>query len=126
METRSPRAARVRPATADARRTLAQEALAIIDREFADDLRLDAVARRIATSSRALQRCLLESAGTTFRRELKRRRLQEAAVLLRSTALPVAAVASRVGYRAPEQLSRHFRAEVGMTPTAYRRHDTMG
>ena len=78
-------------ATIEARRALYDEALAIIRREFADDLRLTEVARRIGASGRALQRAFAEHGELSFSEELRTTRLNVAARLLRGTRLPVRA-----------------------------------
>ncbi|HEV7268003.1 MAG TPA: helix-turn-helix domain-containing protein [Falsiroseomonas sp.] len=51
---------------------------------------------------------------------VKRVRLRHAAWLLEATDLPVAALASAVGYESRSYLSRAFRAAYGADPTAYR------
>ncbi|MBL9153109.1 MAG: helix-turn-helix domain-containing protein [Verrucomicrobiales bacterium] len=48
-------------------------------------------------------------------------RLEKAAELLRTTRLPVARIAKRVGYRDVSRFGRHFKRRHGRTPAAYRR-----
>jgi AraC-like DNA-binding protein len=108
-----------RAATRDARRALRDEALAIIRREYADDLRLPGVARRIGASPRALQRAFAENGGLSFSDELRATRLNVAARLLRGTDLPVGAVARRVGYRDHAPFTKAFRRQHGRSPRAY-------
>jgi len=106
-------------ATIEGRRVLYDEALAIIRREFAADLRLTEVARRIGTSSRVLQRAFAEHGELSFREELRTTRLNVAARLLRGTQLPVSAVARRVGYGRHAGFTNAFRRHHGMSPRAY-------
>ena len=111
----------VRDSTQHRRRTLFEEALGSISREFADEnLSLAAVAHSIATSRRQLQRVFAEQ-GTSFRTELQRVRMAHAAHLLRQEALPVAAVARAVGYRQAAQFSKAFRRHHGHPPSEARR-----
>jgi AraC family transcriptional regulator of adaptative response / methylphosphotriester-DNA alkyltransferase methyltransferase len=111
----------VRQSTQHRRRTLFEEALSSISREFADEnLSLAAVAHSIATSRRQLQRVFAEQ-GTSFRAELQRVRMAQAAALLRQDALPVAAVARAVGYRQAAQFSKAFRRHHGHPPSEARR-----
>jgi AraC family transcriptional regulator, regulatory protein of adaptative response / methylphosphotriester-DNA alkyltransferase methyltransferase len=111
----------VRQSTQHRRRTLFEEALNSISREFADEnLSLAAVAHSIATSRRQLQRVFAEQ-GTSFRTELQRVRMAHAAQLLRQQALPVAAVARAVGYRQAAQFSKAFRRHHGHPPSEARR-----
>ena len=111
----------MRDSTQHRRRTLFEEALSSISREFADEnLSLATVAHSIATSRRQLQRVFAEQ-GTSFRRELQRVRMAHAAHLLRQEALPVAAVARAVGYRQAAQFSKAFRRHHGHPPSEARR-----
>ena len=108
-----------RPTTLAARSELLHDARAIMEEEYADDLSLDDVAGRIATSRRQLQRVFAELAGTGFREELAAIRMDRAADLLRGP-LPVGEVARRVGYRQSAQFAKAFRAHHGMVPSEYR------
>jgi AraC family transcriptional regulator of adaptative response / methylphosphotriester-DNA alkyltransferase methyltransferase len=109
-------------ATTEARRGLYEDALAIIRREFAADLRVADVARRIGASSRALQRAFAEHGELSFSEELRATRLNVAARLLRGTDLPVGAVARRVGYGDHAPFTKAFRRHHGVSPRAYARH----
>jgi AraC family transcriptional regulator, regulatory protein of adaptative response / methylphosphotriester-DNA alkyltransferase methyltransferase len=110
----------VRQSTQHRRRTLFEDALTAIRRDFADEnLSLAAVAHSIATSRRQLQRVFAEQ-GTSFRRELQRVRMAHAANLLRQQTLPVAAVARAVGYRQAAQFSKAFRRHYGHPPSEAR------
>lgn len=117
----------MRQSTRHRRRTLFEEALGAIARDFADEnLSLAAVAHTIATSRRQLQRVFAEQ-GTSFRRELQRVRMGHAAELLRRETLPVAAVARAVGYRQAAQFSKAFRRHHGHPPSEARpRRRTQG
>jgi AraC family transcriptional regulator of adaptative response / methylphosphotriester-DNA alkyltransferase methyltransferase len=110
----------VRQSTQHRRRTLFEDALTAISRDFADEnLSLASVAHTIATSRRQLQRVFFEQ-GTNFRRELQRVRMTHAAQLLRQETLSVAAVARAVGYRQAAQFSKAFRRHHGHPPSAAR------
>jgi AraC family transcriptional regulator of adaptative response / methylphosphotriester-DNA alkyltransferase methyltransferase len=110
----------VRQSTLQRRRALFREAIAAIERDYADQgLSLDSVARSIATSRRQLQRVFAEH-RTSFRNELQRVRMTRAAELLRDPSLPVATVARGVGYRQPAQFSKAFRRHHGRAPSELR------
>ena len=85
----------IRSGTVLRRRTLFEEAVDIIEREYASDLELDAMARRLATSRRQLQRAFAEAGQTSFRTYLAQVRMGRALELLREGSLPVREVASR-------------------------------
>ena len=58
-----------RETTLERRKELDEDAAAIVQREYAQELRLDQVALRVATSRRQLQRAFLD-AGQTNRHQL--------------------------------------------------------
>lgn len=109
-----------RPATIRLRTNLYEDACAIIESEYASDLSLDAIARRVASSRRQLQRAFAEVGNTTFRDHLTRVRMDRAAEMLLTRSLTVRDVAHRVGYRQPAQFAKAFRRYKGQAPSAYR------
>jgi AraC-like DNA-binding protein len=111
---------RHRPATTTLRRSLYDEATRIVADEYSDDLELDDIARRVASSRRQLQRVFAEVGRTTFRAYLARVRMARAAEMLATSGMTVREVASRVGYRQPAQFAKAFRRHVGEAPAAYR------
>jgi AraC family transcriptional regulator, regulatory protein of adaptative response / methylphosphotriester-DNA alkyltransferase methyltransferase len=110
-----------RPATIDRRTALLRDAVAIVQTEFANDLELGDVARRISASPRQLQRAYAEIGGTTFRTHLTDVRMRRAAELLRTTTASVHDVARRVGYRQAAQFAKAFRSRHGVAPSVFRR-----
>ena len=116
----SPRGS-LRPGTLDLRRSIYRDALAIIEAEYASDLHLEDVARRVASSRRQLQRAFAEVGDTTFVGQLARARVRHGAELLSMSGLPVRVVARRVGYRQPAHFAKVFRAYHGVAPTTFRR-----
>ena len=111
----------MRSGTVLRRRTLFEEAVEIIEREYASDLELDAVARRLATSRRQLQRAFAEAGQTSFRTHLAEVRMRRALEMLRDGSLPVREVAGRVGYRQAAQFAKTFRRHHGRPPSSFRR-----
>src|SRR3954466_15526673 len=113
---------RPRVTTPGRRATLLAEATVAIELGHADpEIRLAAVAREIAPSSRQLQRVFAELAGSAFRDELAAVRMQHGAALLQTTDLPVVEIARRVGYRQAAQFAKAFRRHHGIAPSALRR-----
>jgi AraC family transcriptional regulator, regulatory protein of adaptative response / methylphosphotriester-DNA alkyltransferase methyltransferase len=109
-----------RPTTITHRTSLFQDAVAIVETEYAGDLSLDEIARRIASSRRQLQRAYAEIGRTTFRDHVTRVRMERAAELLATRRLTVRDVAFRVGYRQPAQFAKAFRRHHGLSPSDYR------
>ena len=108
-----------RPSTIASRSELLHDARAIMREDYAEDLSLDDVAGRIATSRRQLQRVFAEIGHSGFREELAAIRMERAAELL-SGPLPVGEVARRVGYRQSAQFAKAFRSHHGVVPSEYR------
>ena len=115
-----------RPATVQLRTSLFHDAVAIVEQEYATDLSLDDIARRVASSRRQLQRAYAEIGDTTFREHLTRVRMQRAAELLARRGMTVREVARRVGYRQPAQFAKAFRRYQGLAPSAFRSHGSGG
>jgi AraC family transcriptional regulator, regulatory protein of adaptative response / methylphosphotriester-DNA alkyltransferase methyltransferase len=117
---RNPLDAMHRPATISLRTSLFEDAVAIVENEYASDLSLDDIARRVASSRRQLQRAYSEIGETTFREHLTAVRMDRAAELLRIRGLTVRDVAHRVGYRQPAQFAKAFRRHHGIAPSDFR------
>ena len=113
-------ARRQRDQTREALRLLYLRARVCIQRHYAQPLTLGLVARATSSSPRQLERAFRSCGNTTFRSELTRVRLCEAARLLASHPLVVSDVAHRVGFRQAPHFCRAFRQAYGMTPGAYR------
>ena len=107
--------------TPAARRAVFDDAVAVVRREYARDLRPGEVARRVATSRRQLQRVFAEVGHTTFSKYLTRVRLDAAADLLgRRDPRPLREIARAVGYRSPSSFAVAFRQHFGVPPGALR------
>jgi len=111
---------RRRPATQEAYGAIFDEAAAILASEFSRPVKVDDIARRVATSPRQLQRVFAEVSGLGFRAYLRQVRMCHAAKLLAETDLPVKEVARQVGYRDPSQFSKAFKRAHGVTPSQSR------
>ena len=102
------------------RRVLYEEALAMIERSYSDErLTVTELSRGIYSSRRQVQRSFAE-AGTSVRETLHTIRMRRAAELLRESALPVAQIGQRVGYRQPAQFAKAFRRYHGVSPSQWR------
>jgi transcriptional regulator GlxA family with amidase domain len=116
-----------RPSTIRLRASLFEDAAEILADEYANEVSLDEVARRVASSRRQVQRAFAEVGGTTFREHLTRVRMERAAQLLNAGAsLTVREIANRVGYRQPAQFAKAFRRHLGVAPSEYRSNGHSG
>jgi len=86
------------------------------------DLDVDGIAKALFLSRSSLYRRVRELLDCSPLDLLAEVRLEQAALLLRTTTEPVGGVASRVGFRNAEHFSRRFVAHFGLTPRAYRSH----
>lgn len=109
-----------RPTTIRYRTRLYEEVCELVEAEYPDDLQLDDIARRIASSRRQLQRAFAEIGRTTFRDHLTAVRMKRAAEMLVEGRLTVREVAHRVGYRQPAQFAKAFRRMHGVAPSEFR------
>jgi AraC-like DNA-binding protein len=82
-------------------------------------LRVAQLCERFGTTERSLQRLTRRRLGLSPKWLVQRRRLHEAAGLLRAGGTTVADVAARLGYADEPHLSRDFRRVTGMTPGAF-------
>jgi AraC-like DNA-binding protein len=87
---------------------------------LAEKLTLEQAARKAGLSIPRFTRVFRESAGVSFVRYVNQARLQNAAALLRETAMNVAEVAQAAGFSDQSYLDRLFKRSFGASPTAYR------
>jgi two-component system response regulator YesN len=89
---------------------------------LASPVRIDDIAREIATSRRQLQRCFTDHAGESFRECVQRLRMERAAELFEAyPERTIREVALSVGYRQPPQFAKAFRRHHGVAPGEFRR-----
>src|SRR3954470_18574379 len=109
-----------RPATISHRTSLFEDAVAIVEAEYAGEISLDDIAHRVASSRRQLQRAYAEIGRTTFREHLTAVRMDRAAGMVTTRSLTVGEGAHRVGYPQPAQFATAFRRHHGRAPSDYR------
>ncbi|MFI6213388.1 GlxA family transcriptional regulator [Nocardia brasiliensis] len=91
-----------------------------IEENLADNLSLDALARRAGMSTRNFSRVFAAELGTTPARYVETVRVVAARRLLETTDYPLDRVAATVGLGRPESLYRVFQRHLGMAPGDYR------
>jgi transcriptional regulator GlxA family with amidase domain len=87
---------------------------------LARDLSAEDVAHQMGLSHRQLTRRFRQALGRGINAEMRRKRLEEVARLLRSTKRTVADVASATGFHSSDYLHRTFRRAFHTTPRRYR------
>jgi transcriptional regulator GlxA family with amidase domain len=88
---------------------------------LADPIGVGDLAAHSGLSERTFHRSFVAATGSTPGRWLQAQRVQLAQRLLEATDLPVHRVAERSGLGTSANLRRRFRAELGVSPDAYRR-----
>ncbi|WP_019813208.1 helix-turn-helix transcriptional regulator [Saccharomonospora saliphila] len=95
-----------------------------IDREYAQPLNVEALARGVHMSAGHLSRAFRHAYGETPYSYLMTRRVERAMALLRRGDLTVTEVCFTVGCSSLGTFSTRFTELVGMPPSVYRRHAT--
>jgi AraC family transcriptional regulator len=96
--------------------------IACLHENLDTDIRLETLADLAGLSLFHFARAFKQSTGLPPHRYLRLLRLERAKTLLRRTEAPVVEIALAIGYESAQTLTRTFRREVGVTPSAYRRH----
>lgn len=93
-----------------------------LDEHYMENLSLESISTQLRigrTKLCALAKSL--SGGSTLTKMIAQRRIRAAKTLLRTSDLPISAVAESVGVNDYNYFSKVFRSETGMTPSAYRK-----
>ena len=102
-----------------------QRALSLLDAGVEESLNVTGLARRVGISRRELLRVFRRETGMTPTEILNQRRLERAQSLILHSHLPIAAVASAVGYSSQSHLTTRYRQYFGKTPAQHRRDHQM-
>jgi transcriptional regulator GlxA family with amidase domain len=88
---------------------------------LAESMTVDTLADVASMSRRTLTRRFREATGTTINKWLNAERVARAQQLLETTDMPIECIVSEVGFGTPLSLRQHFSAQLGITPSDYRR-----
>lgn len=91
-----------------------------INRLFASDMSLAALAEQVVLSKSQLNRILTKKYGQSFKQRLIFLRMENAARLLLDTQLMIKEIAASVGYNTIQGFNSIFKKTYGMTPEEYR------
>lgn len=91
-----------------------------IDREYAQPLDVEALARGVHISAGHLHRSFVSAYGESPYQYLMTRRIERAMTLLRTTDMPVSDICFTVGYGSVGTFTTRFSELIGVPPTAYR------
>jgi AraC family transcriptional regulator len=99
---------------------LRRAAMQIADR-LSEDLSLELLANEAGMSAFHFSRAFKAATGQSPLQYVITARMAQAQTLLRTTGLPVAEVAYRVGYEDVSRFGQHFKRHAGATPAAWRK-----
>lgn len=111
------------PAASQRRKILSvriQAAIEIIQNGISGKLEIAMLARQINMSASRLRHVFKEETGLSPSQYIKRKRMEEAEHLLRTTFLSVKQITHRAGFRNESYFSREFRRTHGLPPGKYR------
>jgi AraC-like DNA-binding protein len=98
----------------------------VIERRYHEPISLTDVATELALTTGHLTTVVRRKTGRTVQQWIAQRRMQQARLLLSTTALTVAAISHRVGYPDVSYFIKRFRAEHEATPAQWRDADRPG
>ena len=101
------------------------EAISHLEANYREPVVLEQLASIANMSKRNFMRCFLAATGTSPIAHVIQLRLNQAASLLRRTDDSVTEIAFQTGFSDSNYFTRQFRAQLGMTPSQYRRHNGM-
>lgn len=78
-------------------------------------------AHEVRMSKSSFQHLYKELFGTTFMQDMIQSRMEYAGMLLKTTGMKVAEIATQCGYKSYAHFARIFKQQMGMTPVEYRR-----
>lgn len=104
--------------------TAVEMGLLYIFENLSENLSMAAAAQRARMSEPTFSKYFKKASGLTFTDMVRKLRISDACRQLERTAASVSSIALGVGYSNLANFNRQFRAQMGMTPTAYRKLNT--
>jgi AraC-like DNA-binding protein len=108
------------PAGSDPGFSAVADAIATIQRDYAQPLRIEELARRAALSLTQFDRRMRAVVQISPRQFLTKTRLDAAAAALRETSMPLGEIALSCGFYDQATMCHQFRQATGLTPRQYR------
>ncbi|NLG53942.1 MAG: AraC family transcriptional regulator [Clostridiales bacterium] len=98
-----------------------QRAIDYTDKHFTENISLREISNIASISERSFLRIFREVTGATFYTYIRRLRIKKAKKMLADTSLPVVNICYDCGFFDMPHFIRTFKADVGLTPGAYRK-----
>ena len=108
----------------DTHRTLdprVKEVLQYIAENYAQEIKIEALAKKVCLSPSRLAHLFKEQVGETIVEVLIRHRLKQAEKQLKFTSRPISDIAYDVGFNSPDYFNRKFKEYYWISPSLYRK-----
>jgi AraC-like DNA-binding protein len=105
--------------------TVSARIMAWVERHYSEKFSLDRLAEEMGLSRSYTSRLFRQQTGGSLHEYLLSRRIKRACELLRTTALPVEAIAAAVGFRDVTWFITSFKKMMNITPLQYRKNITL-
>lgn len=92
---------------------------------LSERITIEELAKMYLTNTTTLKTAFKEVYGVSISQHMKQHRMEEAAKLLTNTGLPIAEIASRVGYDSQSRFTTSFKDYYNMLPTEYRKRESV-
>ena len=93
-----------------------------INSHISEDLSVKILCEKLNVSKNFLYNCFNKDLGCTINRYIIKKRIEKAAELLKSTALPISEIAELSGIPDYSYFCKLFKKETGKTPLTYRKN----
>ncbi len=97
-----------------------EQAMAILEQNYANNLSIEQVASQLKLSRKYLSRIFKDTVGVTPQQYSLQYRMNRACELLGNPLLSISEVSSSIGYKDPFLFSRMFKRIIGVSPSQYR------
>ncbi|WP_438444210.1 AraC family transcriptional regulator [Gorillibacterium sp. sgz5001074] len=108
-------------ATGNIRGHYVEQAMEIIGQQYANNLPMEQLARKLKLNRKYLSKIFKETVGVTPQQYTLQYRMNRACELLCNPLLSISEISSSVGYKDPLLFSRMFKRILGLSPTQYRK-----
>lgn len=98
--------------------------LEFIERHYAEEISLDALAKSAGISCSETIRCFKQTMQTTPYHYLINLRLEKAKILLEETTFPIGQIALQTGFSQQSYFGKCFREKMNCSPREYRKNRT--
>lgn len=102
-----------------------RQAIDFIHEHYNEDINVTTVAEHVGVHSSYLQRLLRKKINMTVNDVIITTRINSAKKMLVKTELPILDLAMHVGFNSRQYFTYVFKNSTGLTPAAYRRHNTI-